>query len=743
MKLPLHTSEFELVVCGAGMSGIVAALQAARMGVKTALINDRGVLGGNAGPEVRIHICGANGTSEFNMYSDEGGILGELLTENRYRNPQGNVYLWHDILLDAVLLEENLTLFLNTYIDTVNMNNNSIESVEGTQSGSEKRHLIKGKVFVDDTGDGTIGYLSGAEFMYGREKRARWNESIAPEKEDEGVLLSSMSFYSKDFHRDMVYNQPEYSKDIKPQFEAALPTRVIPNRIPMDSRYDGFRFQWYYETGAGRHQTFDNELIRLDHAKLVSNIWNEIKNNSNFDAKQYDLEYISPVLGKRESRRIIGEYILKQQDVALQSDYDDCIGHGGWSIDLHSAGGFYSGELINIHYYLRGIYKLPFRICVARDVDNLMVASRCASFSHVALGTARVMGTLCMLGQASGVAAVLCKKHNVLPKDVADSYVDELKQLLQEKDQFVFEKKPVLKALAESKITAETTFNGCLKHTEDFKRLDKTIGVSLPIDENSDQVTFFIKAEKDTELKFSIHKPSKPENYGPEILVFSDKVVISKSDKPQPVLINLNINENLDKVFITIEKNEEILIELADDDINGYDMFSCSDNEDETYFDIVTLNTKKVLWTHENAIPVLEVNSNVYSVDNIKNGFIRNFAKPNLWLSADDKQQTVRIEFKEAIKISELSLTFDTISENLRYDNLETFYDSNVCKSTVKNYNLYIVLGDEKTPVASVRDNYKKVNRIKVDGLKATKVLIELLATNGSKRFALYDLDIK
>ncbi len=743
MKLQQYKSQFELVVCGAGMSGIVAALQSARNGVKTALINDRGVLGGNASPEVRIHICGANGTSEFNMYADEGGILGELLTENRRKNPQGNVYLWHDVLLDKVLSQENLTVFLNTYIDTVNLNStdDAIISVEGTQSGSEKRHIIEGGLFIDDTGDGTVGFLSGAEYMYGREERAKWDESIAPEVEDKGVLLSSMPFYSKDFHRDMPYNQPEYSKDIAQEFENALPTREIPDRIPLDARYDGYRFQWYYEVGAGLHQTLDNEKIRLEHLKLVSNIWEKIKNRSDFNAQNFDFEYISPVLGKRESRRLVGEYILKQQDVALQTDFDDCVGHGGWSIDLHSEGGFFSGDLINRHYYLRGVYQVPFRVSVIKNISNLMAASRCASFSHVALGTARVMGTLCMLGQACGVAASLCKKYNALPKDISDNHISELQQLLQQGDQFTFQAKKHHPAIKNSKITADTTFNGKLAHSGEFLPINTSMGLCLPVTPEVESINIYAKSCCDTELKYSIYIPSKRENYGAEVKISDNCIPLKSSEDMHEIVIPVNgVGEKSAKVFILFEENSEILLEMTKDKINGYDAFVQRKNIDDTFFDIVTLDTKTFLWKHLDILPVINTLVDVFSADNITNGYIRNYCHPNLWLSVDDTPQSLRIDLADKTFVNEVAITFDSLSENLKYDNLETYYTTNCCSSVVKDYDVYAVCNGVESKISSVRDNYQKVNRVSV-GLECSAIRIELIKTNGSKRFAIYDID--
>ncbi len=541
----------------------------------------------------------------------------------------------------------------------------------------------------------------------------------------------------------MIYNIPEYAKDIEEDFNAALLTREVPDRVALDARYDGYRFQWYYETGAGRHQTFDNELIRLDHAKLVANVWNKIKNHSGFDAGQFDLEYISPVLGKRESRRIVGEYILKQQDVALQSDFEDCIGHGGWSIDLHSAGGFYAGDLINKHYYLRGVYKLPYRICVSRDISNLFLASRCASFSHVALGTARVMGTLCMLGQASGVAAVLCKKYDSTPSDVGKNHLLELQEMLQHGDQFVFTQKNKNPLFERAEVIADSTFDGCILPSGRMKKLTTTFGVSLPIEKDTAYIEFFAKSDKDCKLSYKVYSSAKKENYGPERLLISASTEI-KVGESKPFKVRLGDScEGLDRVFVTFEQSENVSLEVTDDRVNGYVAFEMSKNIEDTYFDIVTLDKKEYLWTLCGELPAIKVSSSVYSADNIINGYIRNYSKPNLWMSFDDTPQSLRVDFNNVVPIIEISLTFDSLSENLRYDNLETYYEKNVCDTVVKDYEIYSVLNGEEKLLCSVQDNYKKVNRHKFDSQYCDTIRILFQKTNGAKRFALYDVDVK
>lgn len=746
MRFPTIDMKFDLVVCGAGMSGICAAIQASRAGLKTALINNRGVLGGNASPEIRVHICGATGTSEYNLYAREGGIIGELLIENRYRNPQGNVYLWHTVLVDKLRREENCTVLLNTYIDTVNMSEDEkgIVSVEGTQSGSEKRYCIYGDTFIDDTGDGTIGYLAGADYMYGREGKEQWNENIAPAVEDKGVLLSSLSFYSKDFHREMPYSLPEFAEELKDQFQDSLSFREIPDRMPKDARYDGFRYQWYYETGAGRDQMADNEAIIEDHSKLVYNIWDYIKNQSEYDAKQFDLEYISPVPGKRESRRLVGEYILKEQDVAFQTDFDDAVGYGGWSIDLHAAGGFFDNDLINRHYYLRGIYQVPFRSCCVKNVDNLMVASRCLSVSHVASGTTRLMSTLSLLGQACATATVLGRKYNETPAQVGMNHMEELQQELQWLDQGIVGKKKEDSVISNAKVSTTSFFGGKLSHTDTWMQLMEEKGFVLPVTKDNGEVKLFLRAKEDTTFKCTVYKPAKIENYGPEVELGKVEIAVAKSDGAVETCVDFSAFDYTEKLFILIEKNEALELEVADVLLNGFRMLEQRMNDDDSFVDIATLEPKSYIWKKSNILPVFEYETTIYDASNINNGYIRNYGHPNIWVSEiGDEQPEVSIVFEKPETLSVVEFTFDNLCDDFDYDTMEHVYDSNVWEQIIKDYDILGLVDGEWKVIAEVRNNYQRKNIISIEKDKYSELKVKLLATNGYERFGIYDIGVR
>ncbi|MBN2712431.1 MAG: FAD-dependent oxidoreductase, partial [Planctomycetes bacterium] len=154
--------EFDFCVVGGGMAGMVAAIAAARKGVKVALVQDRPVLGGNASSEIRMHVCGAHGAN-----NRETGILEEIFLDNYYRNPLPNYSIWDSVLYGKAKYQDNLTLFLNCSVNECKMDGKRIESIRGWQFTAETWHTINAKLFADCSGDGILAPLSGADFRIG------------------------------------------------------------------------------------------------------------------------------------------------------------------------------------------------------------------------------------------------------------------------------------------------------------------------------------------------------------------------------------------------------------------------------------------------------------------------------------------------------------------------------------------------------------------------------------------------
>ena len=181
----------DLVVVGGGMTGVCAALAAARNGSSVILIQDRPVLGGNSSSEVRMHICGAN-----NNLPDarESGIIEELRLENQIRNPQRSASIWDLILWEKTWFNPNITLLLNTSMSSARVEDGLIRSIDCYQMTTQTKFQIEGTLFADCTGDGTLGYLAGNPWRRGQEAKSEFGESMAPEEATSYTMGSSLLF---------------------------------------------------------------------------------------------------------------------------------------------------------------------------------------------------------------------------------------------------------------------------------------------------------------------------------------------------------------------------------------------------------------------------------------------------------------------------------------------------------------------------------------------------------------------
>lgn len=745
MEFARHKVTKDLIVIGAGMPGICAAIQAARLGLSVALVNNRGVLGGNASPEIRVTVSGADGSEEFNFYARETGILEEIRLENLHRNPQGNPYVWETVLFDFIGREENIELFLNTNIDCVETDGDRIVYVSGSQQGSEKRFDFYGRFFVDNTGDGTVGYLAGAEHRMGREARAEFDEGIAPEEADEAVLPSTLTFYARDTGRPVPFKRPDFALDLAAT--DILQYRRIPERTKNRTfRMDTYRFQWYYEIPGRFNQIENSEKVMQMHRELVYGIWDYIKNSGKYDSETYDLEYVACIPGKRESRRLMGDYILTEKDLVEQRDFEDVVGHGGWSIDLHAIDGFFSKEVINKHYYLRGIYQIPYRTGYSKNVENLFMAGRCMSTSHVAFGSTRVMATLCTLAQAVGIAAYLCIKHNTTPRGIYEKHMKELQQLLLAHDQYVIghrNEDPQDKA-PKAKVTVSSTLEFALKEAENYVVADRDLGVILPAKDQVDSVKFLARVAEDTKLAYKVYSSRKKENYSPDVLVTSGELSLAASADFHWIEIPVGHDFGGKNMFVELGANAQVCLGVTTKQLPGVLLLSRHAIQSPTIWDAITLQRKEYLWRSMKHSPCFQVtpDQDIYGASNITNGYHRPYGLPNLWASADRVTgEYVTLEFDGTEEIREICFTFDS-NLDARINNIEVEYEQNTIPEVVRDYAVYYLRDGKEYKLTEVTGNYQRVNRLTFDPVQADGIKVVFHKTNGASRVGLYEIRV-
>lgn len=725
----------DLVICGAGLPGICTALKSARMGLKTALISNRPYFGGNSSAELMIMIVGASGMQEFNFYARETGVIEELFLEYLYKNPEKNRYIWDGILLDKLQAEENLLLFPNTCIDEVQMGEgNRIQSVSGLQTTTEKRFVFHAPLFVDDTGDGVIGHLAGAEYRYGREAASEFGENFAPEVADNGVLPSTMVFFAHDVGHPVPYSPPKFAKDY-------TKTDVLEYRvIPPDMFH---QFQWFYELDGNLDQMGQYEDILQHHRELVYGVWDYIKNSGKYDADNYAFSYISPIAGKRESRRLMGDYILTERDVTGQTDFDDAIGHGGWSIDLHALEGFYSKEIINRHIYLKGIYQIPYRCGYSKDIDNLFIEGRCMSVSHVALGSVRTMATLSTVGQANAVAAFLCKKYGISPRQVGQEHLEELQQLLLKDDQYIVRKRYADPAnLVNSAFVSASSVKPLENMKQDrMQPLEDTYAVSLPLSGRVEGVRLFGKAIRDTVLCGHIYCSDKPENYQPAERVCSMKVAVPASNVVTEICLPMDMELAAGHYFIELEENTDLELAMSDYSFTGAITARKKQNNNPTHVDYQTGEMKPFEWAVTQGCLCFHVDGQeeAFAAENLCNGYTRPYVGSNIWHSKDKNDQKITLHWEEPQHISKIKLIFDS-NLNRFCRSAETDY-TDLFYRMVKDYDVFYKTRDGQIRLLrAVKDNFQRVNELDFETIYTDELVISLRETHGQDFFSIYEI---
>ena len=403
---PIAKGPYDLVVVGGGYAGMGAALSAARMGLKVALIQDRGVLGGNGSSEVRVW---AMGLIRRGKYPRIGEIIEEFC-DHAKKSPGTYAEFGDEKKEKIVRAEPNIDLFLNTHAFAVQKEGSAIKSVTclDTKTGREVR--FTGKFFCDATGHATIGHLAGAETVMEPKGRMGMSNMWAWDE-----LESPQAF---------------------PETPWALPLTMDDFPYPKD--HHG---QWFWESGFDKDPLADAEGIRDWNLRAVYGAFNAMKNGDGAaDHKNAVLTWVAYVGGPRESRRILGDVVLTQDDIVSKKEFPDGCVPSTWSIDLHYpkneyADKFPDNPFISIAVHDNRVdrnygYPVPYRCFYSKDIDNLFTAGRCVSVTHEALGSVRVMKTCGMMGEVVGKAASVAVKHGTNPRGVFEKHWSEMDELL-------------------------------------------------------------------------------------------------------------------------------------------------------------------------------------------------------------------------------------------------------------------------------------------------------------------------
>lgn len=719
----------DIAIIGGGISGVCAAITAARKELKVVLIQDRPVLGGNASSEVRLWILGATShLGNNNRWSREGGVIDELLVENTYRNPEGNPVILDMILLEKVIKENNITLLLNTAVYEVEKGEDDIiKSVKAFCSQNSTEYVVRAPLFCDASGDGIAGFLSGAAFRMGAESKEEFGELMAPDAAYGELLGHSLYFYTKDTGKPVKFTAPSFAVDV---------TKEIPRFKSFNAKEHGCKL-WWVEYGGRLDTVHDTEKIKWELWKVIYGVWDYIKNSGTFpEASNLTLEWVGTIPGKRESRRFEGDYILHQQDVIEQRHHEDAVAYGGWSIDLHPADGVYSDRPPCNQWHSKGIFQIPYRCFYSRNIKNLFFAGRIISVSHVAFGATRVMATCGYGAQAVAVAASLCIKHNKKPAELYNQgYIPELQKELLKTGQYIPQlklddpKDLVKHALLEASSTL--SFKGFSSTQVIYKPLVVAAAQLLPFAEGSiPQMNLLVTAKDKTNLQIELRQSSRLGGFTPDLIKAVQNITLEKGEQR----VNIDFDYSLKKdqyVFVCFLANENVSLAYTNERITG--ILSVFNGTNKA----VSNNGKQVapegsgvdsfeFWCPERrpegknlAIGLSEA-LNIFGVHNLTNGTDRPTTRPNAWIAeSEDKSPFVELSWDSEQSIKKIQFVFDTDLDHPMESVLMT-HPETVMPFCIRNYHIEDENGNT---IYSKKGNYHTLNEIVFDNPVVTRKL--------------------
>ncbi len=712
---------FDYVVVGAGPAGIPAAIEAARNGLKVALVSGRPAIGGNASDEGTI---GMEGAASRNIGAWEGGIFGEIRALH-----MTNGLTYQASFETLCEKEKNLTVFLNELCIDADAQNGHLISATTINNITLKKTRFTADYFCDSTGDGWLGYYAGAAYRFGREAKWEYNEQLAPQIPDTLTMSGCICGWQEDLPKMRSYKAVKTDHKVTftaPDWAIKLAEGKKLHREPVQIH----SASWWLENSNDHDDLWDDEFSRDEMIRLTVGYFHWLKNSAPLKpelAKEidyYELKAIALHNSKRETRRLIGDYVFNQNDCISDRQYPDTISYCGWSIDIHHPRGIYSGAEGVFHSNTTiPVCPLPYRILYSKNIENLFIAGRCCSVSHLGLGTVRVEATLATLGQVTGCAAYLCKKYDTTPRGIYEKHIKELQQLL---------------------LRHDLTIPGVIN--EDEKDLARTSIISAS--SVADDVYFSHNhGTKDIWIPFETEVFAGPycdaakrpaEFYKAELKNLSNKDVTIKAYLWQ-YNDRLDINETIEKIdecSVTLKGNSEALVDLPFNAQSKKENFvvSFDANKDIAWrrrihpFSsgvVYFLKDGKIVQSPDETMELFFSSALHFAVDaspeNVINGINRPLDKKlNGWASKKGLPASLNLKLKEPKEISEVRVTTQI---ELSYP-MYNFHRFTSSVGTASDVIISVRNGNTWTEVAHIKDNIQKQMLAQFDPTLAEEVKI-------------------
>lgn len=748
MKTVKH--EYAFVVIGGGLAGICAAVTAARAGTRTALIQDRPVLGGNASKEIRVPPVGASNCNF--AYSRETGLIDEIRLNNLYRNPTSSIEGWNLELMTITRLQENLDCYYNTTVNEVFLNESrdSITSVKGFTDGAEIWHQFEAPFFADCTGDGTIGTLAGASFRMGIEARNEFGESMCEEEAQDYVMGCSIKMKARDTGKPAPFHKPEWVK-LDLEKDDFGPYRPVHSFSPEAGGW------WWLEWGGELDTIHDTEHIRDVIMEIVLATWDYLKNKSPLGEKLADceLDWVGSIPGKRESRRLEGDYILSMPDIEDQVHFDDAVAYGGWGFDHHPAGGFFDNVNPSYHVYHAGPYNIPLRCLYSRTIPNLYIAGRDISVTHYALSSTRVMLTCAQLGEAVGMAAAYSLREKKTPRKlVADGKMPYIQRDLISADHHIHDLpyKDPDDIASQASVRASSTLASCdVEESLTTDPLTQDRMLQLPIMSHEvDFINLLVGVESETSLQLALFEGAKNNSTYPEKNIWSGNVELVAGERQW---IKIPIHCEISRPgwhFLILKANEKIHLHVGEE-TTGSLKYAIRPNDPirpNPYSKWrvarggqgISRPFRAMTYCHR-----IHPQQSVYEPENVINPWNRPTNLPNLWSSIEtdfQKPEWIELSWPERQQVRKVNIYFDSMLD-FHFSQSWGGYAQNTIPSLVKDYRLLAKSNSQSWQVlAEVNGNYQRLCRHSFDPVEVSKIKLEVLGTNGLNRAQIYSMRV-
>lgn len=427
---PLLTIQpFDVCVLGGGIPGVAAALTSARLGLRVCIVQNRPFFGGNASVEVGLR---------------PRGITGPLIDDIYDRRPDGDIHARE--LLDA---EKNVQMLLEHTVYDFTMEKRRIKAIDARDAGSGREVRIAAEMFIDCSGRALFGVLADAETLFGEESQEEYGESLAPAKKGAPTHHGNTLFF-RTCEADTPVSFPavpwatEVAKDysnlsgqlVRPGIENGDGPAVQGPSPSLRRRMKG-PMTHFWEYGQYLNPYTQGEHIRDHLLRAIYGIFSNIKTLSPQKYANLKLDWVAFVAATGEFARYKGDHILTETDIRTHAPFPDAVVQNSGAFCLHYPPDRDSPYDFRLKYWGWDerdgkAYDIPFRCLYSRNIENLMMAGKHISVTHVAGSNTKFMGNGGQHAIATAAAAGLCKKYGVLPRELWREHMAELKVLARE-----------------------------------------------------------------------------------------------------------------------------------------------------------------------------------------------------------------------------------------------------------------------------------------------------------------------